>query len=604
MTNLNAIAPLSPVGSKWKTLAAAIGAALVFYIINFFSTKASYTGNFLFSTDDMVRMVIVRDWLAGQSWYDPVLHRLGFEPGTIMHWSRLIDAPIGLLIIIGNFFSPGEGEHFAAIVWPFITFVAALAGLLTAVKRATSSDNIIPSFIIGGFALWAWCTFNAGMIDHHNAQTALLMWLIASILPSEKNALNFSIAGVIVALMLSIGMESLPGAIAGAMAVLVRLIVEREVLYGAVRQFGLSLAIAITMLFFLLTGPLYYSATYCDSLSLFHLVCAGSGGILIYALLHPRIRQLLPFPYLSAPGIAGAVVIALAYTYFPLCLGDPTVGIDPVLKHYWLNQIGEAMNVFQVAKSDPWLLLYQHVLGVIAIATLVYQLTQTQCQLNLRLISGILLIFVVMTSAVTLFQIRGLQQSGPVTGLVLSIMATRFMEGTGKKKPILALGVLVVCCNYFWQVMVVSAMSFMDVEPGPMTRQPKAGSENLCRTPDDLAIITAEKPGLIAAANGLGPWLMFSTNHHVLAGPYHRNGEGNLASINIMTGSEEQAHALLKKAGATLFAACPEFVDEEQILKEAPDGFLGQLSGGKKVDWLEPIASTMDRPLKIWRVRG
>jgi hypothetical protein len=115
--------------------------------------------------------------------------------------------------------------------------------------------------------------------------------------------------------------------------------------------------------------------------------------------------------------------------------------------------------------------------------------------------------------------------------------------------------------------------------------------------------IRAEKPGFIAAANGFGPWLLFNTDHRVLAGPYHRNTEGNMDSIKIMTGSPEEAKAIVKKGGITHFMACPEYPDEAQILKEVPNGFLGQLLAGKTPDWLEPVQSTMDKPLKLWRVR-
>src|SRR5690349_7387974 len=51
------------------------------------------------STDDAMRLVEVRDLLAGQSWFDLVQHRLDPPAGSPMHWSRLIDAPLAAMIL-------------------------------------------------------------------------------------------------------------------------------------------------------------------------------------------------------------------------------------------------------------------------------------------------------------------------------------------------------------------------------------------------------------------------------------------------------------------------------------------------------------------------
>ena len=45
--------------------------------------------------DDQMRLLQVRDWLAGQSWFDLTQHRLNDPAGVPMHWSRVVDLPIG-----------------------------------------------------------------------------------------------------------------------------------------------------------------------------------------------------------------------------------------------------------------------------------------------------------------------------------------------------------------------------------------------------------------------------------------------------------------------------------------------------------------------------
>src|SRR5258707_9694465 len=51
------------------------------------------------STDDAIRLVEVRDLIAGQAWFDLAQHRLD-PPGVSMHLSRSIDAPLAALILL------------------------------------------------------------------------------------------------------------------------------------------------------------------------------------------------------------------------------------------------------------------------------------------------------------------------------------------------------------------------------------------------------------------------------------------------------------------------------------------------------------------------
>src|SRR5882757_9611547 len=50
------------------------------------------------STDDAMRLVEVKDLIAGQGWFDLTQHRLDPPAGTPMHWSRLIDLPLAALM--------------------------------------------------------------------------------------------------------------------------------------------------------------------------------------------------------------------------------------------------------------------------------------------------------------------------------------------------------------------------------------------------------------------------------------------------------------------------------------------------------------------------
>jgi hypothetical protein len=92
------------------------------------------------STDDAMRLVEVRDLVAGQGWFDLVQHRLD-PPGLAMHWSRVIDAPLAALILL---LRPLLGSHGAEavtlVLWPTMLLGAAL--LLAASLAARMVEDI------------------------------------------------------------------------------------------------------------------------------------------------------------------------------------------------------------------------------------------------------------------------------------------------------------------------------------------------------------------------------------------------------------------------------------------------------------------------------
>ena len=53
-------------------------------------------------SDSLLRLVEIRDLLGGQGWFDLHQYRMGADGGFVMHWSRLIDAPIAALILLAS----------------------------------------------------------------------------------------------------------------------------------------------------------------------------------------------------------------------------------------------------------------------------------------------------------------------------------------------------------------------------------------------------------------------------------------------------------------------------------------------------------------------
>src|SRR5579872_717480 len=77
--------------------------------------------------DDAMRLLEVRDWLAGQSWFDVTQYRLNPPVGVPMHWSRLVDVPIaGVIVLFRSFTGVQSAEIAALVLVPLLTLGIAM----------------------------------------------------------------------------------------------------------------------------------------------------------------------------------------------------------------------------------------------------------------------------------------------------------------------------------------------------------------------------------------------------------------------------------------------------------------------------------------------
>src|SRR5581483_1595764 len=114
-------APSRTTSHLWVALLCVAGALVL-------AVPSLRTGVFdAMSTDDAMRLVEVRDLLAGQSWFDLTQYRMDPPHGGSMHWSRLIDAPIaGLILLLRPMLGVAGAEQAALVLWPTTMLAAAL----------------------------------------------------------------------------------------------------------------------------------------------------------------------------------------------------------------------------------------------------------------------------------------------------------------------------------------------------------------------------------------------------------------------------------------------------------------------------------------------
>ena len=162
-------------------------------------------------TDDAMRLVQVRDLMAGQGWFDLVQHRVDPPYGLVMHWSRLVDAPIAALIGTLRLALPADAaERVAMALWPSLLLLPALA-LVASIARSLGGRAAAP------IALMLFCVvgpagtqFFPGRIDHHNVQILACLAAWAGVLRLSDQRWAGLAAGLAGGVMLAVGVETLP----------------------------------------------------------------------------------------------------------------------------------------------------------------------------------------------------------------------------------------------------------------------------------------------------------------------------------------------------------------------------------------------------------
>ena len=132
--------------------------------------------------DDAMRLVQVRDFLAGQSWFDVTQYRLGFYAGTPMHWSRLIDLPIAVILWVFSIFLTQDWAEMATMtIWPLALIVPTLWAMHRASVRFGGAQAGAFGYLFGIIAIITTRKFEIGALDHHNVQMMLMAFILMAL---------------------------------------------------------------------------------------------------------------------------------------------------------------------------------------------------------------------------------------------------------------------------------------------------------------------------------------------------------------------------------------------------------------------------------------
>ncbi len=539
--------------------------------------------------DSLMRLVTVRDLLAGQSWFDPAQHRMGPPGGFAMHWSRLVDAPLALLVWL-------LGERAAAFVWPSLLAVVALTLTVGLAARLGGPAARFPALVLAVVAFHFMGVFSPGTFDHHNVQLVLMLGLAAGL--AAAGFRGGLVAGAAAAVSLAVGLETLPLVAAGGAACALLLALRGGGERDGATGFGLGFAGAAMLALATTLPPGRWPVPACDAFSGGHAATAVVAGLgLAAAAWFAGGRSLAP--RLAALGATAAASATVFLLLLPACLGDPYAGLDPRLQRDWLGWVVEAQPLTTLLAADPVAAATHHATPLLALVLLVIG-TKVGASGRDRLLLGIILAAAV---AVSWWQLRGAVFSLALAVPVLAawIGAARSAAGQRAGASLWLAAAWLLSFNVAWGLAVQGAMATFGAPSRP--EAVAADAAGACRMAGDYAILAVEPATSVLAVSNLGAPVLAFTPHRVLAGPYHRNEAGNLATLDAFMGPQDAAPDLLRALEVGIVAVCPGNDESEVLAQRAPDGLLARLAAGETPGWLTRIDGGSGA-LALYRLRG
>jgi len=615
MTSISASASRqasTPTASTWRRdLILALVAALLsvaVQAVNGFPTLTSPRGD----NDSMLRLVEVRDLLAGQGWFDLHQYRMGAEGGFIMHWSRLVDAPIAGLILLARSLGAGvaTAETIAAIVWPALLFALTLFFTVRAARHFGGARAALPAFVLGATALYFLGIYSAGALDHHNIQIMLTMAGLSLLLSApERRGAAFG-AGVAVALSLAIGMETAPYVATAGLGVAALLAFGGDGERTVAREYGLGFAGISALVFVATVPPSGWGQPACDAYSIvqFALGAAGGLGLAVVASVEPTYRTRTR--KLASLAALALVVAFVLVRFFPQCIASPYAGVDLRLKTLWLDNVDEAQSLFKLLANDPASVAARYATPLIGLVLLLSRPARAGWRRE---------DWLVLSALLTAFLVSAWQVRGSNFSIVYAVIPLASWVGAWRERAsdsrstaiqLRMAMAWIVSANVCWTGLAAAAAVAADNganEPGTASAPGNAAMSDMadrghCDRAADFAQLSALPPTTVLAISNLGSPILLYTHHRALAGPYHRNTEGNLAVLDALTGSPDRAKATVDARNVGLIALCPTDPEQKLLEKQAPDGLLAALQRNEVPGWLEPI-DTHGSLLHLYRVR-
>lgn len=545
--------------------------------------------------DDAMRLNEVRDWIAGQSWWDVDQHRL-WGGAFRMHWSRLVDLPLaGVIVMLRPLLGVTLAERAALLVIPLVTLLAIMATAAVLTRRLAGRETATLAVLLAPLSVPIVYQVRPMRIDHHGWQIALALAAVAALVGRARaDAMSGVLAGAALAALLTISLEGLPitTAIVAVTLLAWALRPERRAQAGALLA---TLLAGAVVLHIATRGPGMWNAA-CDAISpawIGALAVAVIGGL---AILAAPLRT--PVARIVALVAVGGAALATLLAAAPLCARGPFATLDPLVYQVWYRSVSEGLPVWE--QVPAW--------GAMTIAFPLFGLTGTAlawrraapearvrwAMLLAVAVAGLALSLLVMRTGATA---NALAIPGGAWLLERMLVRARAIQPIGRRTLATAAALLLASPG-----IVASALFALPV--GGMRTPPEVASGGAgraaCHYGHEMAALRRLPRSTLFAPLDVTPALLAWTGHRAIGSGYHRNPAAIHRVLETFLASPDRARALVLASHADYVVGCPGENETELYKRLAPNGLWARLERGERLSWLVPV-DTGSRAL-AWRV--
>jgi hypothetical protein len=545
--------------------------------------------------DDQLRLVQLRDFLAGQSWLDTTQYRLNPLDGAPMHWSRLIELPLAAIVLLLTPLVGAEHAEMAAgIIIPMLC-LGGIAFLLSRIAEQIGGRSAgISAFLLTLMSPALLIQLRPMRIDHHGWQIFCAALALSTLFSGNIRKAGL-ILGAALAVWIHISLEGAPMTAAFFLLLGWRWIVDGK---QADRLFWTLLSFAgLSLILFLGTQASGFNAAqYCDTISPAHIWAILAALIVMLPATHfnPDNR----FIKIALAALAGLAAIVALLWLAPQCRDGAFGGLDPVIREYWYVKINEGLPVWHQDMATAVTLMAPLVVALAALA-LAWRFTDAQHRPMLAIL-GFFLIYASLIStlvfrtisAATLFTII------PIA-LCLAAALRRYMT-----EPVMARRLLLVAASLFLLTsgMVTGALvSAMQPKPDKKESKRLAAGDD-CESMKSISALAKLPAGNIIAPFDIGPAILMSSKHKVLASSHHRNAQGMRDQIDIFRLPANDARKIIDRHQISYIVACDAEAEMVYYAERNPSGLWASIAKDAAPDWLS-YRGQYGKGLRVWDVR-
>ncbi|MFM9978427.1 MAG: hypothetical protein ACKVOP_10350 [Sphingomonadaceae bacterium] len=589
---------MTPAGARrfpWRAL-------LLCWLVIAFALAAGFRaqiaeGSFT-DPDDQMRLLQVRDLIAGQSWFDLTQHRINPPEGLAMHWSRLADLPIlAVLLPLRALVSPPLAEQITLVVVPMLTLLALMIATTLLVRRLFGPGReftlVAPLLLLSAPIVVV--QFFPMRIDHHGWQMVSAACALVALLDRAPWRSGLT-AGLALAAYMAISIEGLPfvAAAAASAGLLWALDIDRS------RRFEFLMAsLAVAALgCFALASPGDWRSLACDALAPGHVVALGVAAFGVSFAVRAT-TQASPAVRLAALSAVAMLCAATFLGVAPQCVGSPFGTMDPVVARFWYQNVSEGLPV--------WRQTFPAAVGMTAfplvgcIGTFFVVRTARSAETRRR---WLLVLLICIAACLTGLLVRRTAGVAHIAALPGAFAIMLWLRGwiSARVRPALQPVAGAVALVGLSPVMPVSAAAAMADAGSPPPLPAVAVKPVQCDVYCALDRLAKMPRMTILTAIDAGPHIVGRTPHSVHASGYHRLQAPMRTTIDVFTAEPAVAEHRMRATGLRYLLIAPDASEATVFADLAPKGLMTALAAGRTPRWLEPV--DLGSPeLKLYRVR-